>query len=284
MYYLTVGAVFKNESWNMKEWLEHHLFHGVEHFYLINDNSTDNYMSVLQSYIDKGLVTLYHNDVVKEGVDDSRQGRIYGKYLTPHLKDCFWIAIIDLDEFLWSPHEIDVRKILKNYEEYGSVEVNWLLFGTNGYDRHPESLVKCLTRRGLEAVKIWIKMPQEERVPDHWDFPTKDNRRYYLNHCFGPKNILNTQWVDPSGFGIHSHKTTKPKINASYQIHGSNPPLLINHYYCQSRQAWREIKMLRGSCGDVEDNYRGWDVFENSNVNDVEDTRLREQNRPLFET
>ena len=58
MYYLSVGAMFKNESHSMKEWLEHYILHGVDHFYLIDDGSTDSYMDILKEYIDRGLVTL----------------------------------------------------------------------------------------------------------------------------------------------------------------------------------------------------------------------------------
>ena len=60
MYYLTVGAIFKNESHCLQEWIEHHLYHGVEHFYLINDESTDEFMKILQPYINKDIITLYN--------------------------------------------------------------------------------------------------------------------------------------------------------------------------------------------------------------------------------
>ena len=55
-YYLSVIAMFKNEAQVMKEWLDHHIGHGVEHFYLVDDFSTDSCMSVLSPYIASGLV------------------------------------------------------------------------------------------------------------------------------------------------------------------------------------------------------------------------------------
>lgn len=42
-YFLTCLAIFKNEAMNLKEWLDHHLWQGVEHFYLINNGSEDDY-------------------------------------------------------------------------------------------------------------------------------------------------------------------------------------------------------------------------------------------------
>ncbi|MBR7025230.1 MAG: glycosyltransferase family 2 protein, partial [Selenomonadaceae bacterium] len=47
LYDLAVVAIFKNEGHYLKEWLDYHLFAGVEHFYLYNNNSTDNYEEVL---------------------------------------------------------------------------------------------------------------------------------------------------------------------------------------------------------------------------------------------
>ena len=40
-HYLSVASVFKNESWNLKEWVLHYKHHGVDHIYLVNDFSDD---------------------------------------------------------------------------------------------------------------------------------------------------------------------------------------------------------------------------------------------------
>ena len=59
-YYLTVLATFKNEGKILEEWLEHHITHGIEHFYLVNDHSTDNCMSLLAPYLENGIVTMFN--------------------------------------------------------------------------------------------------------------------------------------------------------------------------------------------------------------------------------
>ena len=43
MYNLVVLAIFKNESHIINEWITHHLNQGVEHFYMIDNGSNDNY-------------------------------------------------------------------------------------------------------------------------------------------------------------------------------------------------------------------------------------------------
>lgn len=43
-----VCAVFKNESRHLGEWLKFHNLMGEEHFFLYDDNSADDFMTVLQ--------------------------------------------------------------------------------------------------------------------------------------------------------------------------------------------------------------------------------------------
>ena len=58
MYDLVICSMFKNESMILQEWIEHYVEMGVQHFYLIDNGSTDSYLDILQPYIDRRLVTL----------------------------------------------------------------------------------------------------------------------------------------------------------------------------------------------------------------------------------
>ena len=42
-YNVSACAIFQNEAPYLKEWIEYHRLIGVEHFYLYNNGSTDNY-------------------------------------------------------------------------------------------------------------------------------------------------------------------------------------------------------------------------------------------------
>ncbi|MCI9362446.1 MAG: glycosyltransferase family 92 protein, partial [Hungatella sp.] len=57
-YKVSICAIFKDESSVLREWIEYHLIVGVEHFYLYNNDSIDNYKEILDPYINKGIVTL----------------------------------------------------------------------------------------------------------------------------------------------------------------------------------------------------------------------------------
>lgn len=57
-YMVSFCLIFKNEAPFLKEWLDFHLTVGVDHFYLYNNNSDDNFREILEPYIGLGIVTL----------------------------------------------------------------------------------------------------------------------------------------------------------------------------------------------------------------------------------
>jgi hypothetical protein len=118
MYKLSVGALFKNEALVLKEWIEHYLFHGVEHFYLIDDASTDNSIDILQEYIDKGVVSLFQANWAHH---PNRQCELYNHYILPHLKETKWLLMVDLDEFMWSPQSINLYDVLKHITNVATI-------------------------------------------------------------------------------------------------------------------------------------------------------------------
>lgn len=61
MYNFCVCSVFKNEAHILEEWLLHYIYHGIEHFYLVNDNSLDQYKDIIDKY--SNHITLFNNDI-----------------------------------------------------------------------------------------------------------------------------------------------------------------------------------------------------------------------------
>ena len=49
-YSISVLAMFKNESSTIKDWIDHYLAEGVEHFYLIDNGSTDDTTDKISRY------------------------------------------------------------------------------------------------------------------------------------------------------------------------------------------------------------------------------------------
>lgn len=113
IYTLCVIASFKNNMYRLKEWINHHLWQGVEHFYLIDEGSVDDYWTEIQSFVTKGIVTI---DVVSETNEpyDARD------YAFKRYKDVSeWFAVIDTNTFLFTTmiERYNLRDFINKVEE-----------------------------------------------------------------------------------------------------------------------------------------------------------------------
>jgi len=271
-HYLSVASIFKNESWNLKEWILHYKHHGVDHIYLVNDFSDDEYLSILQPFIDDGFVTLFQNDITKKYI--GRQIDLNNKYFLPICNETQWIAQVDLDEFLYSPKCIDLKEIFRKYENYGSVETNWVWFNSNDHLTHPDGgLVQNFTSRAEFGDRVWMTHRSHAAVngqeePEWFDL-------------WAPKCIANTDFNIKS-FNIHKIITDGPNINLSFVGRPDDPEILNNHYQIQSREFWEKVKMKRGALNNwYADNARGWHTFYSLDVGEINDTTLTEQNKEI---
>jgi hypothetical protein len=244
MHNLVVGAVFKNEGHILDEWIRHYLARGVDHIFLVNDFSTDDFEAKLLPFADK--VTLFHNDIVTQSL--GRQTQIYEKYFRPILPLTKWIAILDLDEFLYSRETLDLSSIIERYNEYSAIIVDWLHFGSSGHIQQPSSVVNGFRMRA------------------NFD-TTKD---YYAN-----KSILKADKI--LRFLIHKHNVIGEQVHIHYS---EDAPLIINHYTLQSLEFFTKVKMTRG---DI-DNYiqttsrkRDIEFFNSYDVNTIKDDYLYNQ-------
>jgi hypothetical protein len=135
-YFISIAAVFKNESHALDEWIQHYFKRGIDHIYLINDFSTDSYVDIIKKYGKK--ITLFNNDIITH--EFGRQKLIYEKYLRPVLAETEYMAILDLDEFLYSPSNMSFNDFFMKYNKYSQIVVNWLIFGSNSNIEQPKSI------------------------------------------------------------------------------------------------------------------------------------------------
>jgi|TARA_B100000035_G_scaffold292662_1_gene281488 hypothetical protein len=271
-HYLSVASVFKNESWNLKEWVLHYKHHGVDHIYLVNDFSDDEYMSILEPFISEGFVTLFQNDITEKYT--GRQTDVNNKFFLPICNETQWIAQIDLDEFLYSPKTKDLKEVLRKYENYGTVETNWVWFNSNDHLYHPPGgLVKNFTSRAKFGDRVW--MTHRSRCAG-----SGQEEPEWFN-LWAPKQIANTKF-GVTNFNIHKIFTSGPTINLSFVGKPDDPEILNNHYQIQSREFWEKIKMTRGALNNwYAANARGWHTFYSLDVGDITDTTLAEQNKEI---
>ena len=133
-YELSIAAIFQDDARFLEEWIDYHRHVGVEHFYLFNNRSQDNYMAVLQKYINADVVTLvdwpyeYYTAEQWNWV----QSESYEEALRMTRGVSRWLALIDTDEFIVPVKRKTIPKVLKDYKGASAIAVNWYMYGTAG--------------------------------------------------------------------------------------------------------------------------------------------------------
>lgn len=250
-YKLSIAAMFKNESHSIREWIRHYIHHGVEHFYLINDKSSDNFMDQIREYVDSNMITLFNVD---EPYYLGRQRNLYNKHILPILKETAWLLMIDLDEYVWSKLDVNLVNVLKSCESIAQLQICETLFGSNGHIIQPEFIVKSFTKRKIDNTTGILK--------------------YFVNNVydFESLNIHHADFVNKELL----------KDNSKFMRLIDSDYFIMNHYRCQSQEFWNNIKCTRGDS----DNYcvRTNADFIEYDINEVEELDLYNQNKILYET
>jgi hypothetical protein len=143
---LAICAMFQNEAPWLKEWISyHHKVLGVDHFYLYNNDSTDDFMKVLQPFVDNGCVELIDwssNDPshcasivnICAPWDAAQVGAYTDCLKNKAMGKARWVALIDIDEFIVPAKGVDAfYKMLRSMEKKGkgSIRLFWRIFGTS---------------------------------------------------------------------------------------------------------------------------------------------------------
>lgn len=228
-YELSICAIFQNEAPYLKEWIEFHKLQGVEHFYLYNNNSSDNFKTVLMPYILSGQVTLvdwlytYEPGHAEDWLKIQRSA--YMHCMKKKGKSTKWLAAIDTDEFLFCPNGELLPDFLKRYEKFGGVCVNWLLFGTSYVETIPpntlmiEILTLCSERNNRRNVRV--KSIVQPKCVEDCD----------TAHSFVYKNGY---------FAVGADGNTIAGGNSPYVSHDK---IRINHYWTRTEEHFRQKKI-----------------------------------------
>lgn len=265
MYNLSILAMFKNESWIIKEWIQHYLSEGVEHFYLIDNGSTDNYEEKIKDY--KKCISLVKNPT---RLPKGTQSFLYKKIFFDKIKkETKWIIVCDIDEYIYARNGYNkITDVLKKLpEKVEKIWLNWKIFGSNGNITQPNNILESFTKR---------------------------SQNYKKNHGFG-KCIANTKNLN--NFGCCGHNIEIAGNNTLYTANGDNYDdfdfneenckklnLHLNHYMMQSEEYYLKIKCVRGGGESGNSGKYTIDFFRNhdKNYNTIVDKELYEKKNNII--
>jgi hypothetical protein len=223
--YLSILSMVKNEGPYLPEWIEYHLLVGIQRFWILNNNSTDNTSEVLLRYVAFGIVNL----TFRPGIN--QQLPVYNS-LVPALRDlCYWVALIDADEFIVPLETHSVPGILRKFEGSPGVTINWVMYGSNGKEKMEDGLVI-------------------ERFQRHVSWDDKINRY--------PKSIVNPRMFGPAQVHdqlyVHELKARDPLGRWNTQDFHDREPVYevmrLNHYWTKSYEEFYQ-KRSRGLSTDM---------------------------------
>lgn len=252
-YNLSIICIMKNEASYVNEWLNYYISVGVDHFYIYDNDSIDNLRSILEQY---GTKVTYHKMNGKLRQLDAYNDAINKyKYITKYM------AFIDADEFIYCPlkeHKIFpvIDNILRK-DSIGGLAVNWLIFGSSGYEKRPNGLI----------TNNYIYRSANNFDKNHYIKTICNPRRIFyfsLSHC--PHYLP----------GYHAVNERMEVTNGAISEQVSVKKIRINHYYSKSKQEFL-LKRNRGS-GDVLGKRRLAE-FDEHDRNDVLDKSLMVYNK-----
>jgi len=258
-------AIFKNEACIMKEWLDHYIKQGVDHFFLIDNGSDDDYMKIMKHYIDKKRITLV--------IDSTKhmQRQLYNKHFLEKSKVYEWAVVCDLDEFIYSRKQFKtIKDYLKSLDKsISQVKVQWKIFGSNGFVEQPKAVTKSFTKR----VNYDTGRSQGVKIVE--------GIKYSL--C---KSIIRTKTAVELNIHIHesSNNNTIVSSNSVSEMNEfgvisenelTNSYLHLNHYVNQSFSWFMNVKATRGSAATKKnENIRTESYFKAYDINDKDDYEL----------
>lgn len=244
---LAVCAIAKNEGPYFREWIEWHLSKGVERFYVYDNESTDGTRSILEPYIEQGIVDY------KYWPGYRRQLAAYDDCLEHHRFEARWIAFIDLDEFIVPVKDASIPEFLSRFGDFAAVEVNWLIYGSGG--------------RKTKTPGTMMERFRFHSEPSHYL-----NR--HVKSIVNPRRVFNMigchEAAKISGYIADSHGD--PVRRNFREREPQQDVIRINHYAVRSYEEFTE-KQARGRASGTQKTVRT-EYFTKYDLNDIEDTAV----------
>lgn len=223
-YEVSVCLIFKNEAKYLKEWIEYHKLIGIDHFYLYNNFSNDNYYDVLLPYIQQGIVTL--TDWPKQYA----QIEAYEHCYHLHKKETHWLGYIDADEFVNLRRHNNIKEFLSKYDAFPSIMLRWKMFGTSGNINEP--------KHNLVIEQYVASWPYLCAVGK--SFINNDYKFYHID-----VHSCKTKVAMYPIYAVNDMKIFTPFTN-SMTCYIGNPRAYINHYWSKSYENYINKDFIKG--------------------------------------
>lgn len=220
-YDLGILTYFKNEQSILYEWLSHYKKWGVDHVWLIDNGSQDNYD--ISKFMESGFVTLFEEP-------NMGQQQSYDKYVPGIKNEVKWLCVFDADEFLFSKKSDNLKTILEGHidKDAHQVQIQMTLYYPAVFE-HPKSVIETNIRRlnydSKRHPKCIYNMNYLNRVAIHG---TNTAHRLYIPAtsevlCINHYRYMSFEYMygikEGRGGGVHKDKYSKGSKATTLEKH-----------------------------------------------------------------
>lgn len=255
--YFAICVAAKDQHLDIDEWVVHHEKLGAGKIYVYDDNSDPPMRDQLQTHIQSGLVEYYFIERDNHTTIERPQLWVYTECIQRYRARHQFMAFIDVDEFLFlrDPSVVSLPAMLHEYEAYGGLAVNWVLFGSSGHIHRP---------KGGTLANYWKCVPLSH--PENLHVKTIANMDFVAHTSGTPhfffynedKTAVNERFEVVEG--PRTHKNVIERV-------------AIYHYVTKSKDEFRS-KAARGSGMKNHKKEGFFDAIERLAVDDCRDGML----------
>jgi len=149
-YFLTLGCIIKDEDY-LEEFLVYYRVLGVEHFFIYDNDSTISISKRLEKTKLKDFCTIIPFPGKAQQIPAYNHLINYTKNITK------WLIIVDGDEFILPKKHKSLRDFLNEYQDYDSICINWVMFGSSYHEKKQDGFIIDNYRRNNGVQNKHIK-------------------------------------------------------------------------------------------------------------------------------
>jgi hypothetical protein len=234
--YFAVCAAVKDQNADIREWVHYYNWLGAGAIYVYDHGSRQTMYWDLQDWIHAGVVHYtyfkFSNSPDHREFHNTAQGAVFQECIRRARDKHQWLALFDVDEFLVlaEGETQNITSLLKGYEQYGGLVVNWRIFSSSGHKTKPQNVST------LEAYTRCIP----------------DNQDSHNSHVKSIVNVPHTEGVghSPHAFqympGFYAVNELEQRRDGAQSTPVSVTRLALNHYCLKSKEEYLQ-KSKRGS-------------------------------------
>jgi len=135
-YFLSVCVCLKNEARHVAEFIQHYAQQGVDHLYIVDNNSDDNVKEAIEKSGHSDLVTLLFDDIIIAHQEGNKRvtnvnnhiAMLNNNFFRRAKEESEWTIIVDIDEFMFGKNGHTIRSYVSSLgKDVGTVYVMWVI-------------------------------------------------------------------------------------------------------------------------------------------------------------